>query len=107
MKRYANNYVELETVVNAELAIQAVNKKKYRIIFMDINLKVGMDGKQAAKIIRTLNGYEKTPIVATTAYAMLNDKEEFLSAGCSHYLSKPFFKDELISLIRKLLPEID
>ena len=107
MKRYANNYVELETVVNAELAIQAVNKKKYRIIFMDINLKVGMDGKQAAKIIRTLNGYEKTPIVATTAYAMLNDKEEFLSAGCSHYLSKPFFKDELISLIRKLLQETD
>ncbi len=103
MKRYLNDYVELEKVENAENAIQMVKEKIFEIIFMDINLKTGMDGKQATKIIRNIEGYEVTPIIATTAYAMPSDKEEFLSAGCSYYLSKPFSKEELITLVEKAL----
>ncbi len=103
IKRYLNDNVELEKVENAEDAIQNVMEKKYDIIFMDINFKKGMDGKQATQIIKTKKGYENIPIIAMTAYAMINDKEEFLSAGCDYYLSKPFLKEELIEIVEKAL----
>lgn len=103
LKRYAKDYVEMDTTVDAEFAVKILKKKKYDIIFMDINLRRGMDGKQATSLIRKMKGYEYTPIIATTAYAMEGDKEEFILAGCSHYLSKPFNKTEIIVLLNKLL----
>jgi len=68
---------------------------------MDIGLK-GMDGLQATGEIRKIPGYEKTPIVALTAYAMEGDKERFFNGGCSHYLSKPFSNNELLNLINDI-----
>ena len=62
-----------------------------------------MDGKQATQMIRTMKGYESIPIIATTAYAMLGDKEEFIAAGCTHYLSKPFSQEEIVSLLEEVL----
>jgi PAS domain S-box-containing protein len=105
MNRYLRDYVELETTVDAEFAAKMLRKKKYDIIFMDINLRRGMDGKKATMMIRKMEGYEITPIIATTAYAMAGDKEEFILAGCSHYLSKPFGKTEIINVVKKALKQ--
>ncbi len=103
MKRYLRDYVELETTIDAEFAAKMLRKKKYDIIFMDINLNRGMDGKKAATMIRKMDGYEITPIIATTAYALAGDKEEFILAGCSHYLSKPFNKTEINDIVTEVL----
>ncbi len=103
MKRYLKDYVDLETTVDAEFAAKMLRKKKYDLIFMDINLRRGMDGKKAATMIRKMKDYKSTPIIATTAYAMAGDKEEFILAGCSHYLSKPFNKTEIIEVITEAL----
>ncbi|MEO8230959.1 MAG: PAS domain S-box protein, partial [Ignavibacteriota bacterium] len=105
MKRYLRDYVELETTMDAEFAAKLLRKKKYDIIFMDINLNRGMDGKEAATIIRKIDGYEFTPIIATTAYALAGDREKFISAGCSHYLSKPFTKTEIIDVVSEALKQ--
>jgi CheY-like chemotaxis protein len=32
---------------------------------------------------------------------MPGDKEEFIEAGCSYYLSKPFTRDKLFSLMKE------
>ncbi len=69
---------------------------------MDINLKGGMDGIKTTKEIRKIPGYETTPIIACTAFAMAGDKDEFISAGCSHYIAKPFSKDEIIYLLKEI-----
>ncbi len=103
MKRYLRDYVELENTNSAVIAFKMLKEKKYDIIFMDINLMHGMDGKKAAAIIRKMDGYKFTPIIATTAFALAGDKEEFLSAGCSHYLSKPFNKIEIIDVVSEAL----
>lgn len=105
MKKYLEDYVELKTTVDAASAAELLRKKKYDIILMDINLKQGMDGKEAATMIRKMHGYEITPIIAITAYAMAGDKEEFISAGCSHYLSKPFSKAEIIDVVTAALKQ--
>jgi CheY-like chemotaxis protein len=44
-------------------------------------------------------------MIAVTAYAMSGDKEEFLQAGCSNYISKPFEKKDLIDLLTSVLKE--
>jgi PAS domain S-box-containing protein len=82
-------------------AIKLARENKYDVILMDIGLK-GMDGLDATKEIRKISGYEKTPIVAITAYAMTGDKEKFYKGGCSHYISKPFSNEALRRLIVEL-----
>jgi CheY-like chemotaxis protein len=41
-----------------------------------------------------------------TAYAMVGDKEKFLTAGFDDYISKPYHKEDLIKIVRLHLPQI-
>ncbi len=92
----------LEFAKNAEEAIEKVKAKKYDAILMDINLRKGLDGVQLTKLIRKLPEYKDSPIIALTAYAMEKEKQEFLSNGLSHYLSKPFRKKDLVDLLNSI-----
>lgn len=78
--------------------------KRYELILMDINLGVGMTGVEASKEIRNIRGYENTPIIAVTGYAMDSDIREFLAEGLTSVLPKPFEKKEIIELIHTYLP---
>jgi PAS domain S-box-containing protein len=103
VKFYLRNFCMVETAKDGESALQLVAEKKYDLVLMDINLGSGMDGMAVTKEIRKMPQYAETPIIAVTAYAMDSDREEFLSGGCSHYLSKPFEKQELLELIASIV----
>jgi two-component system sensor histidine kinase/response regulator len=66
------------------------------LIIMDIRLPV-FNGLEATKRIRK-SGI-KVPVIAQTAYAMSEDKEKCLSAGCNDYISKPIHKELLLKKI--------
>ncbi len=68
------------------------------IILMDLKMPV-MQGDEATKQIRVLR--PELPIIATTAYAQIGDKQASLEAGCNDYIAKPFKKEELLALINK------
>lgn len=102
LKVFVKNVITLDYSETVDKAMKMVSEKKYDLIFMDINLRRGIDGRQATQMIRKIKDYEDTPIVAFTAFAMAGDREEFLSAGCTHYLSKPFTKEEVINLIYEI-----
>ena len=102
-KLFLRNLYKVSTCDNAETAIQMAKQNKYAAILMDINLGVGKNGLDVASEIRKLKDYTKIPLIAVTAYAMKGDKEKFLAAGCSHYLSKPFTKDEIIKILSQAL----
>jgi signal transduction histidine kinase len=99
LKRYINDRINLESITEGKSAIELCKKRQFDYIFMDINLKCGIDGKQVTQVIRKIKGYESIPVIATSAYAMAGDKEEFLAAGCSHYLSKPFRQEDITNLL--------
>jgi len=103
MKGFLCELIDLDSIPDAEYAIKMLKEKKYDLVFMDINLRRGLDGKQATQEIRKMKGYESTPIIAVTAYAMTGDREEFLAAGCSHYISKPFTRQEILTLVKEIL----
>jgi CheY-like chemotaxis protein len=90
---------KLDIVQSGEEAIHSVQKKKYATILMDIDLGPGLSGIEAVKRIRKYKEYEKTPIIAVTALAMKGHREQFLSEGCTHYISKPFKAAELKQLV--------
>ncbi|MBI2416525.1 MAG: response regulator [Ignavibacteriales bacterium] len=92
-----------DTAVNAAAAIEKAKNKQYDIILMDINLGKGLNGLQAVAEIKSTGRYNNTPIVAMTAFAMDGDKEEFLQGGCTHYIAKPFSREELLLTVKEAL----
>jgi CheY-like chemotaxis protein len=68
---------------------------------MDMQMPV-MDGITATIKLRNELNYSK-PIVALTANAFAEDRENCLSAGMNDMLSKPIDKDILLSCVRQLL----
>ena len=93
------NTCNIEYALNGNEALKKINDKYYDAIFMDINLGAGINGMEVTKIIRSNPSYEKTPIIACTAYAMHGDKEKFMQEGCTHYISKPFNKESINNII--------
>ena len=84
-------------------ALEMAAAKMSELVLVDINLGKGMDGIEVTKKLREIPAYKDTPIIAVTAYAMQGDREEFLAAGCTDYLSKPFRSNELLAIISKYI----
>lgn len=93
---------ELAFAESGEEAIELIKNNRFDIILMDINLGKGISGVEATKEIRKLENYKETPIVALTSFAMRGDREEFIKAGCTHYLSKPFTRGSIVKLITNI-----
>jgi PAS domain S-box-containing protein len=90
---------EIIRAVNGQEAVNyCMSDKSIDLILMDIKMPV-MDGYTATRIIRENN--ISIPIIAQTAYA--NDKENALKAGCTAFVSKPFDKKGLLSVINELI----
>ncbi len=96
------DFCDIDSVESGDEAITLASQKKYDAIFMDINLGRSMDGVNATMNIRKRPEYKDTPIIAVTAFAGPEDKEEFLTAGCSHYVSKPYTRYHIIKVLNKI-----
>ena len=83
---------------NGEDAVKIVESGKVDLIFMDIRLP-GIDGYETTRRIRI--GDKKVKIIAQTAYALENDKEKSIAAGCNDHISKPIDEKGLIEIIQK------
>ncbi|MCI0427583.1 MAG: response regulator [Nitrospiraceae bacterium] len=92
---------QLEMVGNGLLALEKVKTKPYDLVLMDIQMPV-LDGYAATKAIRQWEReqhHDPIPIVALTAYALSEDSERSLAAGCAAHLSKPIQKADLLAVI--------
>ena len=67
---------------------------------MDIKMPV-LNGLEATRQIRAFR--PEIPIIAQTAYAMVDDWKNALEAGCNDYLTKPITEQILYNIIAKYL----
>jgi len=95
----------VDTCTSGAEAILTVQREHYDIIFMD-HMMPEMDGIEATKIIRTLEGeyYRQVPIIALTANALIGMKEMFLANGFNDYLSKPIELSKLDDVLATWVP---
>ena len=91
----------VRVVDNGLQALDAVKSNVYDVILMDISMPE-MDGVEATRCLRRLEGPEsRVPIIALTANAMTGDREKFLAAGMTDYLSKPIHIKSLLAAIER------
>ncbi len=99
---FLKDIYQVDIAADTASAIDAVKKKNYAAVLMDINLGRGKSGIEVTKEIRKMPDCEHLPIIAVTAFASKGDKEEFLAAGCNYYIAKPFSKEEIRNLLASI-----
>ncbi len=76
------------------------NNKDIDLILMDIRMPE-MNGMQAISKIRQMD--TQVPVIAQTAYALPEDKNDIISSGYDAYLAKPFSIEDLIRVMKKFI----
>jgi signal transduction histidine kinase/CheY-like chemotaxis protein len=82
---------EADLAVNGKEALNALKKKKYNLVFLDIQMPE-LDGYQVAMALRNGQAGEKNKkvaLIAMTANAMKGDREKCIDAGMDGYIAKP------------------
>ncbi|MGB3617196.1 MAG: PAS domain S-box protein, partial [Catalinimonas sp.] len=89
-----------ECAVNGREAVDRVQAELFDVVLMDLQMPV-MDGYEAARRIRALGDerYQRLPIIALTASAMLDVRDRVFTQGMNDYLTKPFNPDDLLNKI--------
>ena len=72
------------------------------LILMDIQMPV-IDGYEATRQIRADPAIDGIPIIAVSSFAMKGDEQKARSAGCDHYVTKPYSPMQLLKVIRGIL----
>jgi CheY-like chemotaxis protein len=99
--RFARNGKEALAALESAQALGGI---AVDVVLMDIMMPE-MDGITAIREIRKRSEWKRLPIIALTAKAMPNDREECLRAGADDYIAKPLDIDKLFSLIKVWIPK--
>jgi len=96
---------EVVTVENGALAVEAVERSRFDVILMDMQMPV-MDGLTATRAIRAAErGGVRTPIIMLSANAMAEHRYEALAAGADLHVAKPVTAASLLAGIAQAVPE--
>ncbi|MBW3585883.1 MAG: response regulator, partial [Cyanobacteria bacterium 0813] len=86
--------LEVKEATNGEEAVQIWQEWQPDLSWMDIRMPV-LDGYEATKQIRAMEGGQNSIILALTAQASQSDRALAIAAGCNDYISKPFREQTL------------
>jgi CheY-like chemotaxis protein len=92
----------VETVSNGREAIDRAVALKPDIILMDASMPV-LDGWQATRELKQNAETRHIPVIALTAHAFDDARQEAKAAGCDGFVTKPCLPDDLVAKIRSML----
>jgi two-component system sensor histidine kinase BarA len=99
--------IDVTTATSGTEAIDLINSRHERqlvafdLIFMDIQMPrmSGLETTQAIRAFEADRQVAATPIIALTAHALSDEKENLLAAGMNDYVSKPIQIEQLIHIL--------
>lgn len=83
-------------------AIRMAYELEPDLILMDLSLPK-LNGWEVTRSLKSNPRFEKVPILALTAHAMVGDREKALDAGCDDYFAKPIEVDEFVQFLQPYL----
>lgn len=100
-----------EVAENGQIAVNMVQKSEpgyYQLVLMDVQMPV-MNGYEATKAIRRLDNKElaSIPILAMSANAFEEDKQEALKCGMNGHIAKPIDVQTLFDTLNKMLTDAE
>ncbi len=98
LKRLGLSY---EKAYSGEEAMEIIKDQEFSCMLFDINLGDGISGLELMEIVRKIDKYKDTPIIAVTAYFGENFETEILAKGFTDYLGKPYVIDQLKNKLEK------
>ena len=87
-----------DTVSDGIQVLNSLKKKDYNVILMDVRMPE-MGGFETTQVIRQM-AIEQPYIIAMTANAMSNDREDCLNIGMNDYVAKPM---RIVEIIKTLI----
>lgn len=87
---------------NGKEALAVCRSGKPDLVLMDMRLPV-MDGYEATRRLKATAKGKKIPVIAVSASAFVEERNEILATGADEFISKPFRECELFAGIKKLL----
>lgn len=102
MEAYGHQVTIVEDGVKA---VEAMTARDYDLILMDVRMP-GMSGPEATTAIRQMVGDKgRTPILAVTADAMVENQKGYFDAGMDEVVTKPVDRSDLLEKINLVLHE--
>src|SRR6202042_1569206 len=91
---------EIRLAVNGAEAVQAFEQWHPHLILMDFRMPV-MDGREAIRRIRAMADGKEPKIIAVTASAMDENRQDLMAIGADDFISKPFRDVDLFEKIHR------
>jgi CheY-like chemotaxis protein len=93
---------EVQEATNGQEAVEVWERWQPHLIWMDMRMPV-MDGHEATQRIKATPKGDATVVIALTATAFEEDREQILLQGCDDFVRKPFRKHEIYDILAKHL----
>ena len=97
-RRLQRKGYDVVVALDGEEGIAKTKSENPDLILMDMRMPV-LDGWEATRRLKADEATRKIPVIALTAHAMADDRQQALDAGCDDYDTKPV---ELRRLLRKM-----
>ena len=92
---------EVATAEDGFDALAKIAENRPDIVFVDIMMP-RLDGYQTCTLIKSNPQYRGIPVVLLSSRDGVFDRARGKLAGSEHYLGKPFSRDELVEVVRRL-----
>jgi two-component system sensor histidine kinase/response regulator len=87
-------------------ALEVLRTRSVDLVLMDVQMPV-LDGLEATRRIRSEPRFADLPVIALTAHARAEDRDNCLEAGMNEYLAKPVDREELLATVFEWLENRD
>ncbi|MDY6831688.1 MAG: response regulator [Thermodesulfobacteriota bacterium] len=88
---------------NGRDALEKINGSPIHMFIVDLNMP-HVDGLELTRSVRAMDRFRFTPIVMLTTESMEAKKQEGRAAGATGWITKPFKPDQLIDVVKKVMP---
>ncbi len=95
--------IEVSVADNGLVALQMLERQAFDGVLMDCQMPV-LDGYEATRRLRQDGRWDRLPVIAMTANAMVGDRDDALAAGMNDHVSKPIKLGELFAALARWMP---